>query len=76
MDVDVLYVRLLKKGLSPYEATAQALAWASLKPKPERPERVPGMPGVNQQRMRDYADQVVAWAYGRAIRLRHGLVEP
>jgi hypothetical protein len=58
MNVDVLYVRLLKKGLSPYEATAQALAWASLEPKPL-----------------DSDDQIVAWAYGRAIRLQHGMVE-
>ncbi len=50
------------------------LAWWSVEnPRPEPPELIPGLPGVNANIMLAYRERLVAWKAGRAERLMYGL---
>lgn len=42
-------------------------------PRPAAPELVPGLPGVNAERLLRWREQEIAWRLARAERLRFGL---
>lgn len=49
--------------------------WAAGRPRPQRPELVPGLPGVNAQRLEAWRCELVAWKIGKAEALLRGLPE-
>jgi hypothetical protein len=55
------------------EAWNELAWWASQRPRPKPPELIPGLPGVNRQRMLAYREQLVGWKAGKAEALLHGL---
>ena len=55
------------------EAFNELAWWASERPRPEPPELIPGLPGVNRARMVDYWEQLVGWKAGKAEALLRGL---
>ena len=47
--------------------------WANDNPRPKPPELIPGLPGVNAQRMLAYREQLVGWLVGKAEAIMYGL---
>ncbi len=64
-DLDHIYFRLKRRGLSETDATMQVLAWASLGPKPEQPEYIPGLRAENQRRYLEWHEKIVGWRLGK-----------
>jgi hypothetical protein len=46
---------------------------ANATPRPEPPELVPGLDGVNALRLRDYHNKMIAWVAGKTEALMQGL---
>ncbi len=47
--------------------------WANDNPRPKPPELIPGLPGVNAQRMLAYREQLVGWLVGKTEAIMYGL---
>ena len=69
MDYPVMDYAALERGF-------KELAWWSIDHgKPDYPELIPGLPGLNMQRLEAYRALYVAWRVGTAERLMYGLDE-
>jgi hypothetical protein len=55
------------------EAFNELAWWAAERPCPKPPELIPGFTGMNQARMLDYKEKLVAWKAGKAEALLRGL---